>query len=114
MANEEERAKRKQLTHSLRDKNRQRVRDELPAPILVLKELFNFLDQQLSSDACDHTFRFTRQFIERNVLNEDRLMDWSRENGGHCDCEMLNNVEQIVEEAVPGYDRIRAGTDGVN
>jgi len=80
------------------------MRDALPAPPLVLKQLLDYLDERLSENNCDDTLHFAREFMARNALPEPKIVAWLEENGGHCDCEALNNVEQIVSDAVPEYD----------
>jgi len=114
MPNKDEIARRKELLHGLRDQKRQRTRDAFPAPIGELKELFDFLDERLSESNCDDTLRFTREFVRQHAMEEDLTIQWLEENGGFCDCEALNNVEEIVADAVQGYDRIRIDSDGVN
>lgn len=114
MPNKDEMARRKELLHGLRDQQRQRVRDAFPASIKELKELFDFLDERLSDSACDDTLRFTREFVRQHAMEEDRTIQWLQEHGGHCDCEALNNVEDIVVDAVPGYDQTRIDSDKLN
>jgi hypothetical protein len=36
-------------------------------------------------------------------LSEGSIVGWLQKNGGYCDCEALNNAEEVVEDAVPGY-----------
>lgn len=114
MPSKDEKLHRKELLHSLRNNERQKTRDGFPAPILALKGLFDFLDVQLSEGECDDTLRFTREYINRNAVDEDSIVQWLEKHGGNCDCEALNNVEEIVADAVPGYDRIRDETGSVN
>lgn len=109
-----EKARRKELLHSLRDKERQKARESFPGPILALKGLFDFLDLRLSDSECDDTLRFTHEYIRRNDLDERQTVEWVEGHGGFCDCEVLNNIEPAVAEAVPGYDRIRNETGSVN
>jgi hypothetical protein len=54
------------------------------------------------------------EFVRLNEMDEDKVIRWLEANGGNCDCEALNNVEQIVSEAVPGYDDLASGTRQVN
>jgi len=114
MPNKDEKARRKELLHSLRNEERKKTQDGFPVPILALKDLFDFLDVQLAEADCDDTLRFTRQYLQRNAINEVAVVAWLEEHGGYCDCEALNNVEEIVADAVRGYDRIHEGTDSVN
>lgn len=70
--------------------------------MLVLKGLFDFLEQRLSESACDDTLRFTREYIRQSVMREGETIRWLEQQGGFCDCEVLNNVESVVADAVPG------------
>jgi hypothetical protein len=62
----------------------------LPAPKELLIDLFDELDERLSTAACDHTLRFTCEWADRAGVDRDALVDWTREHGGFCDCEVLN------------------------
>ena len=114
MLSKEEKARRKETVHGLRDQQRQKIREGFPAPVLALKELFDQLDLRLSDEECDHSLRLTREFLRRGAMDEGRIIEWLEEQGGHCDCEVLNNVEAIVAEAVPGYDEMGDESSSVN
>jgi hypothetical protein len=114
LPNKDETARRKELLNGLRDQQRQNTRDAFPAPIAELKKLFDFLDKRLADDDCDDTLRFAREFVHQHAMEEDRTIQWLQEHGGHCDCEALNNVEEIVADAVRGYDQIKIDSDSVN
>jgi hypothetical protein len=114
MPSKDEKARRKDLLHSLRNQERQKTREGFPAPILALKGLFDFLDEQLSESDCDDTLRLTRDYVRRNAMDESLIVPWLEEHGGYCDCEALNNVEALVADAVPGYDQIRDESGSVN
>jgi len=114
MPSKDETARRKELLHSLRSQERQKTREGLPAPILALKGLFDFLHAQLTESDCDDTLRLTREYVRRNTMDENLVIQWLEKYGGYCDCEALDNVEAIVEDAVSGYDQIRDETGSVN
>ena len=111
MPDKNEKARRKELLHSVREDARRKVRDSLPVPAPVLKALFDYADVQLESSECDDTLRHVRDFIRDRSLPEDAIVNWLENNGGHCDCEALANAEQAVEEAVPGYGDLRPSTN---
>lgn len=101
---EGEKARRRELLNASREDNRRAFRDQLPVRAPVLRRLFDHLDDRLSAAECDDTLRFTREFIAENGLSEEPIVFWWLEkNGGYCDCEALNNAEQVVEDAIPGY-----------
>lgn len=111
MPDKTEKSRRKELLHSVREDARRKVRDSLPVPAPVLKALFNHLDKQLGSSECDDTLRHVRDFIRGHSLPEESVVGWLEKNGGHCDCEALANAEQVVEEAVPGYEDLKPSTN---
>jgi hypothetical protein len=41
------------------------------------------------------------------MISESRIVlsggTFDVDTGGYCDCEVLNNAEEVVEDAVPGY-----------
>jgi hypothetical protein len=58
-----------------------------------LAELGNHLRARLSEQGCDHTFRFTQEWLQAsNVGKTKGVMDALRNRGAYCDCEVLNNV----------------------
>lgn len=106
MSDKSEKARRKELLHAVKEDARRKVRDSLPVPVPVLKALFDYVDGQLKSSECDNTLRHALDFIRNNGLPEDEVVGWLEDNGGDCDCEVVMNSEQAVEEAVPGYKTI--------
>lgn len=106
-----EKARRKELLNAVRENVRCKLRDSLPAPTPVLKALFDYLDAKLEASECDDSLRHVRDFISSHALPEDAIVNWLEEHGGHCDCEVLANAEQVVEEAVPGYNTLPPSTN---
>jgi hypothetical protein len=99
--NRDEKAKRKEILHTLREEQSQKVRESLPAEVEDLKKLFDFVDKKLSDRDCDDTLRFTLEFVRQNAMDESRVVPWLESNGGYCDCEVLNNVEEVVDNVIP-------------
>jgi len=82
MPNKDEKARRKELLHSLRDEEPKKTQAGFPAPILALKDLFDFLHVKLADTDCDDTLRFTRQYLQRNAMHEVAVVAWLEEHGG--------------------------------
>ena len=80
------------LKKAWREQENQKLLTSIPVSKTDLQELFDHLDVSLA-ESCDHTFRFTTAFLERRKLDVQRVIPWLREHGGHCDCEVLANVE---------------------
>jgi Protein of unknown function (DUF2695) len=103
MPDQGEKARRKAILQSQREDKRRSVREGLPAPAPMMKALFDYIDQHLSSSECDDTLRYAREFIHAQNLPEGPVIAWLESAGGHCDCEAINNAEELLEDAIPGY-----------
>jgi hypothetical protein len=92
MTSQAERDRRKALTRELKDRERKAAESRMPLARDDLAALFDHLDEALSA-GCDHSLRFTRQFLIAHSLSEAVILPWLGEHGGYCDCEVLANVE---------------------
>ena len=55
--------------------------------------LFDYVDEKLeTNDGCDHSLTFTREFLEKQKVDVESVLDWIINEGGGCDCEVLYNV----------------------
>jgi RNA polymerase-binding transcription factor DksA len=94
----DEKERRKQILNELRKKQQQEFEEGLPMDKEVFKNLFEDLDNQLEEKGCDHTTTLTLQFLENNKISKiENVLQWLAGNGGHCDCEILANVEEKFE-----------------
>ena len=89
----------KALKQAARLMERRSLRDALPIPIENLVALLDHLDVRLPQAGCDHSHRLTQAWCATNGIDSDAIIEWARENGGYCDCEILANTEDIIEEA---------------
>ena len=80
------------LKKAWREQKNQKLLASLPMTQVDLRELFDHLDRA-GAPPCDHTLRDTVQFLERKKIDVQRVVPWLKEHGGHCDCEVLANVE---------------------
>ena len=69
--------------------------DTLPAEKEQFEDLFDFIEFRLERETCNHSLRFAMQFMMENGLNFPKLTAWLQQNGGFCDCKVL---EQITPE----------------
>lgn len=67
--------------------------DSLPIKKQQIEELFDFLHAELGKSDCDHTLRFSMQFMMRKMLPFPKVTAWLNDNGGYCDCKVLENIE---------------------
>lgn len=106
MPNGNEKAHREDVLQSAREEESRKVREGLPVPAATLKGIFTYVDRCLAENDCDNTLRYVRDFIHSHNLPEDALVAWLEENHGYCDCEAIMNSEEVVQDAVPGYEDI--------
>lgn len=69
--------------------------DSLPTGRDSIEDLFDFVEIRLENEPCNHNLRFAMQYMMENRLNFPKITSWLNENGGYCDCKIL---EQIVPE----------------
>lgn len=68
--------------------------DNLPMPADLFHQLFHTLNERLADDDCDHSMRWTEEFLADNEVDTDAVVEWLAEEGGLCDCEVIANVEE--------------------
>ena len=83
----------------LSGEERTRFLESLPATKDEIEDLFDYIDRRSQNESCVHNLRFTMQFLMENRLNMPKVMSWLNENGGYCDCEVLQNIEKKWFEA---------------
>jgi hypothetical protein len=76
--------------------------ESLPAGQYDIEDLFDFLEDKLEREECNHSLRFAMQFMMENRLNFPRVSAWLQQNGGYCDCKVL---EQIAPAWRKAFDR---------
>ena len=103
--NRTEKERRSKIKRELKQKEEQKILDALPISIDGLQKCFDFLDKKLSEKGCDNTFKFTFGFIEQNNLPKNDLIQWFSDNGGFCDCEILMNVEDKINDKLKAEAR---------
>ena len=96
MPSKEEKARRKSLVNIITDEASQEFLNSMPISIDVVKELFDFLDEELETRSCDDTNIMTIEFLENKNLDKEKIIPWLNDLGGYCDCEILGNVEEAV------------------
>lgn len=75
--------------------------DSLPTGQEDIEDLFDFLETKMAREECNHSLRFSMQYMMENRLNFPKLSSWLQRNGGFCDCKVL---EQIAPEWRKAFD----------
>jgi hypothetical protein len=91
MPDQSEKERRKELLRNAKNAERLKAESELPASKEDLRDLLGWVDRSVG-DRCDHTMRYTLDFIRKRELDEERVVAWLRQYGGYCDCEVAMNV----------------------
>lgn len=66
---------------------------ELGLTASQLEDLGNHLNMKLPENGCDHTLRFTLEWLQGASRRKTKgVIEALRNRGGFCDCEVLNNV----------------------
>lgn len=85
--------KRKALAEYKR-KQKEAFLSSLPMSAELFRELFDYLDAELSVQGCQDDLQLTRAFLLDQDCNTEAVLKWLAENGGGCDCEILANIEE--------------------
>ena len=99
MPDKNEIERRKQIKKELREKAKIEFENSLPISREKFTQLFDYLDENLNEFGCDDSLTLTSKFLQESEINNiDEIKNWLCEKGGYCDCEVLNNVEEMFEE----------------
>ena len=102
---------RQAIKRQIKERERQAFLAAMPLAVDEVRHLFDFVADNIGpigpdlSSSCDHSLRFAKEWCERNNLDDSVILEWLRENGGFCDCEILWNVDERLEEALAGQSR---------
>jgi len=75
-----------------KDEQRAAARAAFPLSSEELEELFDGVDSAIEQNGCDHTLRYTEQWLAAHVSDPLPTLTWLRNNGGCCDCEVIANA----------------------
>ena len=94
----------KRLKAQRRDQQRKAALAALPLPVSELKAMFDMLDVEFPRQGCDHTRRLTQAWLESRGHDVERVFAWLDTQGGYCDCEILANIEEKVDDATKAQE----------
>jgi hypothetical protein len=98
MKSEGEKVRQQQLKKAFKREGEKAFFSSLPMEASDFLDLFDTLNEKLGDEPCDDTLRFTEQFLNEHQLPLQDVALWLNEHGGHCDCEVLSNVEEKFED----------------
>jgi hypothetical protein len=82
-----------EILSQLNDQELEKYVAALPIKPDELEELFFYIRSRFKSQLCDHTSKLTMQYLIDNRLPFPKIIAWLNENGGYCDCKVLENIE---------------------
>jgi len=92
-------AHKRELARKARAAARAAERASFPLSVPALQQIFAMLGDKLAAEGCDHSLRWTTEWLTSRELDPVPVVAWLRDNGGFCDCEVLCNVEERVAGA---------------
>lgn len=97
MKSPDEKEKRRELQLQFQQQQKEAFITSLPMEAAVFTNLFDYLDHKLEEEGCDHSLRFTEEYLQQFNLPKQQTIAWLNANGGFCDCEVLANIEDHFE-----------------
>jgi hypothetical protein len=94
-----DKATKKRLKAGVRDHQRKAVVASFPLPVGDLRALFDSVRLALASKDCDRTRRLTKAWLLERGHAVDSVFSWLDEHNGFCDCQVVTNVRQVVDDA---------------
>lgn len=61
--------------------------------------MFDTIDVESPQERCDHTRRLTESWLRSRDHDVASVFAWLDTQGGVCDCEILANIEERVDDA---------------
>ncbi len=74
----------------------ERFLDSLPARQETISKLLDHVEDELFEAECeDHSLRHSMRFMMDNRLEFGRLTNWLNNNGGYCDCKVMEQIAPL-------------------
>ncbi len=66
--------------------------DGLPERQDTVSDLLDYLEDELYESECNHSLQYSMRFMMENHLNFPKLTSWLNDNGGYCDCKVMEQI----------------------
>lgn len=66
--------------------------DSLPEGQETISELLDYLEDELYDSECNHSLQYSMRFMMENRLDFPKLTSWLSNNGGYCDCKVMEQI----------------------
>lgn len=91
-------AEKRKLKQAWKAEEKRKAKAQFPLPDAQLRELFEFVDEWLDTNGCNHELTGTETWLKEHKLRPEPVMSWLAENGSYCDCEVMANAAEHWEE----------------
>lgn len=72
--------------------------DSLPAGQQTISRMLDYLEDELYESECNDTLRHAMKFMMDNRLDFPKITSWLNENGGYCDCKVMDEIAPYWRE----------------
>ena len=69
--------------------------DSLPAGQDTISDLIDSVEDELYDTECNHSLQYSMKFMMDNHLNFPKITSWLNDNGGYCDCKVMEQIAPI-------------------
>ena len=66
--------------------------DTLPERQETISKLLDYIEDELYESECNHSLQYAMKFMMDNRLDFPKLTSWLNENGGYCDCKVMEQI----------------------
>jgi hypothetical protein len=66
--------------------------DSLPAGQETISGLLDYVEDELYETECNHSLQISMRFMMENRLDFPKITGWLTENGGYCDCKVMEQI----------------------
>ena len=66
--------------------------DSLPMAQDTISDLLDFIEDELYDAECNHSLQYAMRFMMEKNLNFGKITSWLNENGGYCDCKVMEQI----------------------
>ncbi|MBX3288712.1 MAG: DUF2695 domain-containing protein [Acidobacteria bacterium] len=73
----------------------ERFLELLPAGQVTISLLLDYVEDELYDAECNHSLRHAMKFMMDNRLDFGKLTSWLTNNGGYCDCKIMEQIAPI-------------------
>ncbi len=73
----------------------ERFLELLPAGQVTISLLLDYVEDELYDTECNHSLRHAMKFMMDNRLDFGKLTSWLTNNGGYCDCKIMEQIAPI-------------------